>query len=255
MKKTLSILATVALSLCATTSYAKEIVLKPYADYIESPTISEVIAPGATLINSETGKVVEYDVKAEPPVAPPFDITQGLIVWNIEMANRYNEAISLEDVSETAGDSAIRITEYDTLVLDFTSGSLTLGGPTDAEYMVLMFRSRTAFGDDFVEWYSTNEVPIIARFTNGDYLAYVIDDTCDELTEDKNTPGLLVPNAASTMGGLVFFNESVAPKVLEAEVEPGTIPTPSTPAVPEPSTATLSLLALAGLAARRRRKA
>ena len=30
--------------------------------------------------------------------------------------------------------------------------------------------------------------------------------------------------------------------------------TPSTPAVPEPATATLSLLALAGLASRRRRK-
>lgn len=255
MKKTLSVLAVAALSLGATTSYAKEVVLKPYADYIESPTISEVLAPGATLINTKSGKVVVYNTNDNPPVEPPFDITQGLIVWNIELANKYKEPIFLEDVSETATDySAIKITEGDSLVLDFSGNntSLTLGGPTDAEYMVLMFHSRTASGNDFADWYSTNEVPIIGRFSNGDYKAYVIDDTCD----------LLSSGATSTYGGLVFFNESVADEVLEAEVDPDTLvpepepepSTPSSPTIPEPTTATLSLLALAGLAARRRRK-
>lgn len=247
MKKTLSVLAVAALSLGATTSYAKEVLLKPYADYIESPTIDEVIAPGATLINTESGKVVVYNTNDNPRVEPPFDIKQGLIVWGIDLANRYNEPIFLEDVNETATDSAIRITEGDSLVLDFTSGSLKLGGPTDAEYMVLMFHSRIASGNDFADWYSTNEVSITANFTNGTYQAYVIDDTCD----------LLSSKASSTYGGLVFFNESVAPKVLSAEVDPDTLvpePEPSTPTIPEPATATLSLLALAGLAARRRRK-
>lgn len=250
MKKTLSVLAVAALSLGATTSYAKEVVLRPYADYIESPTIAEVIAPGATLINTESGKVVVYNINDNPRVEPPFDITQGQIIWGIDhLANRYNETIFWEDVNETATDSAIRITEGDSLVLDFKSGSLTLGGPTDAEYMVLMFHSRIASGHDFADWYSTNEVPIIGRFTNGDYKAYVIDDTCD----------LQSSGASSTYGGLVFFNESVTPKVLSAEVDPDTLvpepePEPSTPTIPEPTTATLSLLALAGLAARRRRK-
>lgn len=252
MKKTLSVLAVAALSLGATTSYAKEVLLKPYAEYIESPTISEVLAPGATLINTESGKVVVYNTNDNPRVEPPFDITQGLIVWNIELANKYKEPIFLEDVSETATDySAIKITEGDSLVLDFSgyNTSITLGGPTDAEYMVLMFHSRTASGNDFADWYSTNEVPIIGRFSNGDYKAYVIDDTCD----------LLSSGASSTYGGLVFFNESVAEAVLEAEVDPNAPvpepePEPSTPTIPEPTTATLSLLALAGLASRRRRK-
>ncbi len=255
MKKTLSVLAVAALSLGVTTSYAKEIILKPYGD-LQSPVVSQVIAPGATLINSETGNVVVYDLNDNPKVEPPFDDRKGQIQWGLNLANKYNEPLSLEDVAETAADSAIRITEGDTLVLDFTSGALTLGGPTETEYMVLMFRTRDAFGNDFAEWYSANEVPIIARFTNGDYLAYVIDDACDRLKEDEHIPGLMVPNTYSTMGGLVFFNEEVAPAVSLAEVDPDTItpdPEPS-PAVPEPTTATLSLLALAGLAARRRRK-
>ena len=52
-------------------------------------------------------------------------------------------------------------------------------------------------------------------------------------------------NSAGTFVGLkgaIFSGETVAPVI------------PDTPAVPEPATATLSLLALAGLAARRRRK-
>ena len=76
---------------------------------------------------------------------------------------------------------------------------------------------------------------ITGRFSNGDYTAYVISETCDQTDGD------------TTYGGLVFFNNSVARTVLAAETFPGA-------AVPEPATATLSLLALAGLAARRRRK-
>ena len=135
----------------------------------------------------------------------------------------------------------VRVSTGDVLVLDFT-----LGGPKEAEYMVLMFHPQTTFGNDFAEWYSTNGVAITARFTDGDYTAYVIDDTCD----------LLDSGPASTYGGLVVFNTSVAGDESLAEVDPDTItpaPEPS-PSVPEPTTTTLSLLALAGLTARRRRK-
>lgn len=246
MKKTMSILAAAALSLGAATSYAKEITLKPYADYMEPPSISEVLAPGATLINSETGKVVVYNINGNSNVEPPFDITLGQIVWNLELANKNNEPITLMDVAKTASDSAIRIKDGDTLVLDFTSSSLKLDGPTEAEYMVLMFHTQEDSGDNFAEWYSTNECSITGRFTNGDYIAYAIDDTSD----------LLSSGHSSTYGGLVFFNKAVIDNVNRAEVDPGTIiPDPEgPPAVPEPTTATLSLLALAGLVARRRRR-
>lgn len=244
MKKTLSILAVAALSLGATTSYAKEIVLRPYGNP-DSPTVAEVIAAGATLINTETGEVVVYDTEDVPPVDPPFDIAQGQRYWKLNLSNKYNEAISLEDVSKTATDSAIRIADGDTLVLDFKNGPLGWSGPsmTEAEYMVLMFREIDAFGDDFAEWYSTNELTIIGRFKDADYLGYVIDGACDMLTFDPEIPDSWVLNPASTQGGLVFFSEKVIENVLNAEVS-----------VPEPTTATLSLLALAGLVARRRRK-
>lgn len=229
----MSILAVAALSMSAATSYAKEVILKPYKASYELSVVSQVIAPGATLINSETGKVVVYDLNDTSVTNDtPFDITKGMILWDIELNNRYNELITLSDV---------RVSTGDVLVLDFT-----LGGPKEAEYMVLMFHPQTTFGNDFAEWYSTNGVAITARFTDGDYTAYVIDDTCD----------LLDSGSASTYGGLVVFNTSVAGDVSLAEVDPDTItpaPEPS-PSVPEPTTTTLSLLALAGLAARRRRE-
>ena len=261
MKKTLSVLAVAALSLGATTSYAKEIVLNPYGN-VQSRVEAVVLPNAATLINSETGKIVVYDT--ENQVSPPFDITKGLIQWDINLANETNSIypLSLEDVAITADD--------DKLVLDFSYNMYNLSGPTGGdEYMVIMFHGRKdpyeagyaewySTINDFAEWYSTNEVPIIGRFTNGDYLAYVIDDTCDKLVYDEVNPN--IPNSSSTIGGLVFFNQSVAPAVLDAEVDPDTItpdpepdPEPS-PSVPEPTTATLSLLALAGLAARRRRR-
>ena len=242
MKKTMSILAVAALSMSAATSYAKEVILKPYKASYELSVVSQVIAPGATLINSETGKVVMYDLNDTSVTNDtPFDITKGMILWDIELNNKYNELITLSDVSQDATDSAVKVSTGDVLVLDFT-----LGGPKEAEYMVLMFHPQTTFGNDFAEWYSTNGVAITARFTDGDYTAYVIDDTCD----------LLDSGPASTYGGLVVFNTSVAGDVSLAEVDPDTItpaPEPS-PSVPEPTTTTLSLLALAGLTARRRRK-
>lgn len=239
MKKTLSILAVAALSLGVITSYAEEVVRYPYGN-VQSPVVSQVIAPGATLVNTETGKVVVYNLNDSPQVEPPFDISKGHILWSISMTDSSNKPLnlSLDDVIVKTGD---------TLLLDFTANMNNLSGPITTEYMVVMFRGAAAFGNNFAEWYSTNEIPIIARFNNGDYVAYAIDGTCD----------LVSSGPASTYGGLVFFNkENVAEKVLKAEVDPGTI-TPASvvaSAVPEPTTTTLSLLALAGLAARHRRK-
>ena len=235
MKKTLSLLAVAALAMSAAPGIANDVTVKPYTEQINSPTLGNTIGLSATLINSVTGGQVWYDLRTNPAVDPPFDPDKGHIYWGFELANKYNDPIELDDLSATAEDSAVRITADDSLILDFTYNNSTLTGPTEAEYVVVMFRHQDGTGDYFSTWYEDNSVPITGRFSNGDYDAYVIKETCD------------MGQTASTYGGLVFFNNSVAPTVLAAETFPGA-------AVPEPTTATLSLLALAGLAARRRRK-
>lgn len=236
MKKTLFLLAATAFALSASPAMANEVTVNPYGS-IQSPMMGNTIGLSATLINSSTGGQIWYDLRTNPIVYPPFDIGKGHIHW----------ALNLADSDNTPGldlDSLV-LTEEDTLTLDFTVNMNNLSGPVDAEYVVVMFRRNTGYGDYFSTWYEENGANITGRFNNGDYTAYVISETCD-MEQD-----------ASTYGGLVFFNNSVAPTVLAAETFPGEPepePEPSTPTIPEPTTATLSLLALAGLAARRRRK-
>ncbi len=237
MKKTLSLLAVAALAMSAAPGLAKDVTVRPYTEQINSPTSGNTIGLSATLINSGTGGKVWYDLRTDPAINPPFDVDEGHIYWGFELANKYNDPIELNDLSATAEDSAVRITADDSLILDFTYNNSTLTGPTEAEYVVVMFRHQDGTGDYFSTWYENNSVPITGRFSNGDYDAYVIKETCD------------MEQTASTYGGLVFFNKSVAQQVRLAEIPAG-----GEPAVPEPTTATLSLLALAGLAARRRRK-
>lgn len=233
MKKTLSLLAVAALAMSAAPGIAKDVTVKPYTEQIDSPTMGNTIGLSATLINSSTGGQVWYDLRTNPAVNPPFDIGKGHIYWGLKLNNVYNESIELDDLSATAEDLAVKITSEDTLIIDFST--MGLGGPTEAEYVVVMFRHNNGEGNYFSTWYEENSVDITGKFNNGNYDAYVIKETCD------------MEQTASTYGGLVFFNHSVAPAVLAAEIFPGA-------AVPEPATATLSLLALAGLAARRRRK-
>lgn len=247
MKKTLFLLAATAFALSTSPAMAKVVTVRPSASQINSPTMGNTIGLSATLINSTTGGHVWYDLRTNPINEPPFDIDQGHIYWGFELNNKFNESIELNDLNATTEDTAVKITADDSLVLDFTYNFSTLTGPTEAEYVVVMFRHQKGDGDYFAPWYENNTVPITGKFANGTYDAYVIAETCD-MDQD-----------ASTYGGLVFFNESVADAVLAAEVDPNAPvpepePEPSTPTIPEPTTATLSLLALAGLAARRRRK-
>lgn len=224
MKRNLLLFAVAAYSLAGSAAFAKEVITKAYFPYVSTPVLGEYLAPGATLINTATGGAVVYDLLANPIVVPPFDITQGYIQRNVDLNNRYSESIS--------GLDAVLVSKGDTLTINFTD-STTLSPPVDSEYLVVTFDALGEDGGDFYDWYLENPVAITGKFGAGDYTAYVISNTSGEL------------ESATTNGGLLFFNRSVEATVRMAEQEW---------VVPEPSTATLSLLALAGLAARRRRR-
>ncbi len=240
MKKTLSILAVAALALGVTTSYADEEDVTLKAQCVGSLVTTFAIAPGATLIDThESGKVVKYSVNDNTAPYPPFNPENGASYWEVNLYDKNNNPITLETASD------LKIGENGSLIIDFTATQY-LGFPDSVDYMVFMFRGKTADGyrNDFADWYKTNRISITGKFSNGEYDAFVIDETCD----------LSQSGFASTFGGLVFFSKDVLANVRSVEVDPSpSDPTPS-PSVPEPTTATLSLLALAGLAARRRRR-
>ncbi len=226
MKKTIALLAAASLVLSGAVSAAETETTQTI--YVKGDTQSNVVGaalvPGGTLINSDTGYVIVYDENETtiPPIEAPFDIEHGIRVKNY----------TLDGTLPTSGDK---------LVLDFTDlndtyvsnwgyylqdGATAWNGDEEFEVDYVVFNFDDA---DMAAWYSETPMTVIGKFTGGvEATAYIISDTCDRTEND------------SSYGGIVFFNERVLPAV--------------TPAVPEPGTATLSLLALAGLAARRRRK-
>ena len=231
MKKTLSLLAIAALTIGASLG-AAEIQVKGNPVSLQTGT---ALPMGATLINSATGRTVVYDENETtiPPIEAPFNIDGGMLVASYMLS----------------GDLP---TEADELILDFTNinqympipdwGSYLTGelynGSIDVEYIVFNFVEDVnvpgSHNIDIAAWYENNPVSITGVFKN-DYktTGYLISDPCDA--------------SYPSYSRIVFFSDDVAPAVQDAEIFPGA-------AVPEPATATLSLLALAGLAARRRRK-
>ncbi len=198
---------------------------------VPSTQYGSKIAPGATLVDSATGGVVSYDEADEVDVIKaPFDINDGVAFTTLTL-----------DLSDMV------LGEANKLVLDFTTvaGQYQLqywgiylnagytydftndGLPDDVDYLFINIK-----GVDFGQWYEENRpVEVIGRFSAGsdsivETTAFVVTDACD--TESQ--------------GGIAFFSDDVIDDVRNSEV------------VPEPTTATLSLLALVGLAARRRRK-
>lgn len=198
---------------------------------VPSPQYGSKIAPGATLVDSATGGVVTYDEADEVDVIKaPFDINDGLAFTTLTL-----------DLSDMV------LGEANKLVLDFTkvAGNYQLqnwgiylnAGYTydftddevvdDVDYLFINIK-----GIDFGQWYEENRpVEVIGRFSAGsgsifETTAFVVTEACD----------------AESQGGIAFFSDDVIVAVRESEV------------VPEPTTATLSLLALTGLVARRRRK-
>ncbi len=226
MKKTLTLLAAVALALGASQRVdAKNLYV--IIDHTDSPTYGDVLAPGATLINTETGNSFSYDVNVDPPVDPPFDYSEGSILKGFTLQTAKFEDVVIDDVTLSEGDD---------LILDFstyhTGGGSGLGLPTEKDYLVIMFND-----SNFATWYEENPVSITGKFRDGELAtAYVVSYACDMYDESGSSL-----NTASTYGGLVFFSRQTEGLAYAATV-------------PEPTTATLSLLALAGLAARRRRK-
>lgn len=221
MKKTLSLLAVAALAVGTSLSAATTLTVALPTDrnglpVIVPPAYGTATATQATLINTDTKGIIYFDVSEGSDIVPaPFDLTNGGRVKNYVLSGTL----------PTSGDS---------LVIDFTDLQINLGYYLtygEIDYLVVNFDDA-----DFAEWYTSTPMTITGKFKDSvEATAYVISETCDQTDDD------------TSYGGLVFFNNSVAETVLAAETFPGA-------AVPEPATATLSLLALAGLAARRRRK-
>lgn len=229
MKKTLSILALAVLAVgAALTTEAKNVVIT--ADPSNSAgTAYGSLAPGATLIDTATGGIIIYDESDDKDVIKaPFNLHEGSAATSL--------TVDLNDVA---------IQEGDRLVIDFTGigyGSQYWGlylqpnyvGSSDENYDYLRINIQ-----GFADWYQENgPIEMAGRFKispDNSYIettAFYIAEACDD--NDEGTP--------TSQGSLLFFSEDVIDDVRNSEV------------VPEPTTATLSLLALAGLAARRRRK-
>lgn len=228
MKKTLSLLAIAALSL-GTALNAATLTIK----VIGAPQGSTLFSRGAELYDTYTEGTVSFDENEGKDIKAPFDLNKGHVIRNYQLV----------DIPEPS-DLDLEITE---LVLDFTEinqympipdwGSYL--GSTDVDY--LSFNFKLDYTDpqsakfSLVDWYAELNSPIrITGLFENDVKAdgFLVTYTCDE----AQSPG------ATPQGGIVFFSEDVIDDVRDSEI------------VPEPTTATLSLLALAGLAARRRRK-
>lgn len=229
MKKTLSILALAVLAVgAALTTEANDVVIT--ADPSNSVgTAYGSLAPGATLIDTATGGIIIYDESDDKDVIKaPFNINEGSAATSL--------TVDLNDVA---------IQEGDRLVIDFTGigyGSQNWGlylqpnyvGSNGENYDYLRINI-----EGFADWYQENgPIEMAGRFKispDNSYIettAFYIAEACDD--NDEGTP--------TSQGSLLFFSDDVIEDVRNSEV------------VPEPTTTTLSLLALAGLVARRRRK-
>ena len=239
MKRTLSILAISAFALGATLSAAETlettITEMDVMGLGQSPVKGGVLAKGATIINTKTLGVVVYDENetADTIIKAPFELNSGYRVKNYKVIGTLPTSgdelvLDLADVLDS------RNTDYSVNPAPPWGSYLESGAMMDEKpvaYLVVNFDNV-----DFAEWFADSPMTITGLFSGGvRATGYIISATCDSTDSD------------STQGGIVFFNKDVAPAVLAAEV------TPSSGNIPEPTTATLSLLALAGLAARRRR--
>ena len=230
MKTTLTILTALALCFSANAYGAGSSVIYAKGE-TQSTVVGAAIAKGATLINTETGGVLIYDENETtiPPIEAPFNINHGVRVKNY----------TLDGTLPTVGDN---------LVIDFTQTSY--GYVPNWEYYLQNNAKAYASAEEEIEvdyivfnfddiniaeWYTEYPMTITGRFSGGvETVGYVISETCDMTDGD------------TTYGGIVFFNESKRSAVENAEEK-------TSASIPEPGTAILSLLTLAGLAARRRR--
>ncbi|MDO5472790.1 MAG: PEP-CTERM sorting domain-containing protein [Akkermansia sp.] len=232
MKKTLSLLAIAVLAVgAALTTEAKDVVITADSSNVAGTAYGS-LASGATLIDTATGGIIIYDESDDIDVIEaPFNLLEGTAATSL--------TVNLNDVA---------IQEGDRLVIDFTS--IAYGYQTWGLYLQPNYVGSSGENYDylrinitgFADWYQEyGPIEMAGRFkisSDNSYIettAFYIAEACD--FNDEGTP--------TSQGSLLFFSEDVIDDVVAAEVPP---------MVPEPTTATLSLLALAGLAARRRRK-
>ena len=235
MKKSLSVLAVMALATGATLS-AKPLTIK----VIGAPESAQIgaLATGATLYNTLTQGIVVFDENETtiPPILAPFDLGQGMGAANYQLV--LPETVDA-DVTELIFDFTDINTAMAPYLLNWGSylqEDATYGDLMDIDYLVFNFsEDYTKPGSakfNLVDWYAglNSPIQITGLFKDGvSATGYLVSETCDQT------------DSSSTQGGIVFFSEDDAPIVRRAEI------------VPEPTTTTLGLLALAGLIARRRR--
>ena len=237
MKKTLSLLTIAALSLGTALSAATLTIKVVGAPHTSNYPVSY----GAELYDTYTQGTVSFNENKGSDIEAPFDLNEGLVIRNYQLVDIPDPSVLDLEITE--------------LVLDFTEinqympipdwGSYLNAGAsysdilTDVDYLSFSFKldytnSKSA-KFSLVDWYAelNSPIKITGLFKNGvEADGFLVTYTCDE----AETPG------ATAQGGIVFFSEDVIGDVRKSEI------------VPEPTTATLSLLALAGLVARRRRK-
>lgn len=239
MKKTLSLLTIAALSL-GTALNAATLTIKVKG---APQSLNYLFSKGAELYDTYTESTVSFEEnEGKDIVEAPFDLDEGLIIRNYQLVDIPDPSVLDLEITELVLDFT-EINQYSPIP-DWGSylnagASYSSGGLTDVDYLSFSFKldyiDSTSAKFSLVDWYAelNSPIKITGLFKNGvEADGFLVTYTCDE----AQTPG------ATPQGGIVFFSDDVIDDVRKSEI------------VPEPTTATLSLLALAGLAARRRRK-
>ena len=183
--------------------------------------------------------------------------------------------ISLEEIAASFNTGTFAVSFDLASVLSQTGGNmdfyLGVGDGTIGQDLSFSYTEMglVAFGDTLSFQYTMlNEVPELLIFQVNDFFGTSPSATLYAYNEGGELSALLTSSIRtplpdeitiadlkiSSIGGVIPPAEEITLSIWQGEVTANDIqnPTPA-PAVPEPTTATLSLLALAGLAARRRR--
>lgn len=237
MKKTLSLLIATAICASGDVIYtSQDAQVGEYAFDTAIPTSNYTVAVTLDLTSSATSVETLFYLKGD---YSSYDAITGLMLQNSKLGGFYRQSDSYENAAATAvyADWNKSYTNnnlpegytslYTTPAIDFSS----------AQAVTLFFVGSVSGTYDYIKAYayvhnsdgSTDKYTGTNRFNKKPF---------------TNITGVVVNSVA--VGSIDVYDSAMSVEEIEKIAL-------SAPAVPEPTTATLSLLALAGLAARRRR--